>query len=223
MFSPKHLSAIVSSFLLGTATLAAHGSSVIHACYNRSTGAARIVGAATDCHSYETAVSWNNEGPVGPIGATGAKGSTGTKGATGATGPAGARGPQGATGSTGPKGATGAQGPAGTIPANLDAVSGKLSANGGIGYAGNEVFVYGATNYCMLGDIVLSVNGYGEGALPADGRLLQISQNTAMFSLLGTNFGGDGQTTFALPDLRAFAPQGLQYSICVYGIFPGRT
>ncbi len=35
-----------------------------------------------------------------------------------------------------------------------------------------------------------------------DGQLLPISQNTALFSLLGTIYGGDGQTTFALPDLR---------------------
>ena len=35
-----------------------------------------------------------------------------------------------------------------------------------------------------------------------DGSLLQISQNPALFSLLGTTFGGDGQITFALPDLR---------------------
>jgi microcystin-dependent protein len=71
-----------------------------------------------------------------------------------------------------------------------------------------------------LGDIILSVNGYGQGALPADGRILPINQNTAVFSLLGTNFGGNGVTTFALPDLRSFAPKGLQYSICVEGIFP---
>lgn len=36
----------------------------------------------------------------------------------------------------------------------------------------------------------------------AQGQLLQISQNTALFSLLGTTYGGNGQTTFALPDLR---------------------
>ncbi len=35
-----------------------------------------------------------------------------------------------------------------------------------------------------------------------DGQLLPIAQNTALFSLLGTAFGGDGRTTFALPDLR---------------------
>ncbi|ACA87444.1 phage tail protein [Shewanella woodyi] len=39
-----------------------------------------------------------------------------------------------------------------------------------------------------------------------DGALLPISQNTAMFSLLGTEFGGDGRTTFGLPDLRGRTP-----------------
>lgn len=40
------------------------------------------------------------------------------------------------------------------------------------------------------------------GWAPCDGRLLSIAQNTALFSLLGTTYGGNGQTTFALPDLR---------------------
>jgi microcystin-dependent protein len=39
-----------------------------------------------------------------------------------------------------------------------------------------------------------------------DGQLLSIAQNTALFSLLGTTFGGNGQTTFALPDLRGRVP-----------------
>jgi microcystin-dependent protein len=41
-----------------------------------------------------------------------------------------------------------------------------------------------------------------------DGQLLPISQNTALFSLLGTYYGGNGQTTFALPDLRGCSPIG---------------
>lgn len=41
-----------------------------------------------------------------------------------------------------------------------------------------------------------------------DGSLLPISQYTALFSLLGTTFGGDGQTTFGLPDLRGRAVLG---------------
>jgi microcystin-dependent protein len=39
-----------------------------------------------------------------------------------------------------------------------------------------------------------------------DGQLMSISQNTALFSLLGTMYGGDGQTTFGLPDLRGRVP-----------------
>lgn len=41
-----------------------------------------------------------------------------------------------------------------------------------------------------------------------DGQLLPISQNTALFSLLGTTYGGDGRTTFALPNLQGSAPIG---------------
>jgi len=40
------------------------------------------------------------------------------------------------------------------------------------------------------------------------GQLLSISQNAALFSLLGTNYGGDGVTTFGLPDLRSRVPLG---------------
>ena len=39
-----------------------------------------------------------------------------------------------------------------------------------------------------------------------DGQIMPISQNTALFSLLGTNYGGNGQTTFALPNLQGRAP-----------------
>jgi microcystin-dependent protein len=48
----------------------------------------------------------------------------------------------------------------------------------------------------------------------ADGTLLAISQNTALFSLLGTYYGGNGTTNFALPDLRGRRPVG-------YGDGPG--
>jgi len=41
-----------------------------------------------------------------------------------------------------------------------------------------------------------------------EGQLLAISQNTALFSILGTTYGGDGRTTFALPDLRGRVPIG---------------
>ncbi|HWA63240.1 MAG TPA: tail fiber protein [Caulobacteraceae bacterium] len=44
------------------------------------------------------------------------------------------------------------------------------------------------------------------GWAQCNGQLLPISQNTALFSLLGTTYGGDGKSTFALPDLQGAAP-----------------
>lgn len=44
------------------------------------------------------------------------------------------------------------------------------------------------------------------GWASCDGQLLPINQNQALFALLGTTFGGNGQTTFALPDLRGKTP-----------------
>jgi microcystin-dependent protein len=46
------------------------------------------------------------------------------------------------------------------------------------------------------------------GYMLCQGQLLPISQNAALFSLLGTTYGGNGTTTFALPDLRGRAPIG---------------
>jgi microcystin-dependent protein len=45
-----------------------------------------------------------------------------------------------------------------------------------------------------------------KGWAQCNGQLLAIAQNTALFSLLGTTYGGDGRTTFGLPDLRGRAP-----------------
>jgi microcystin-dependent protein len=45
-----------------------------------------------------------------------------------------------------------------------------------------------------------------KGWAPCDGQLLPINQNQALFSLLGTTFGGDGRVNFALPDLRGRTP-----------------
>ncbi len=54
-----------------------------------------------------------------------------------------------------------------------------------------------------LGEIItVAFTFCPRGTLEADGRLLPISSNSALFSLLGTTYGGDGRTTFALPDLR---------------------
>jgi len=72
-----------------------------------------------------------------------------------------------------------------------------------------------------LGTVFLTAGAVGMGT-PAQGQILAISSNTALFSLLGTYYGGNGTTTFGLPDLRGVAPNGLTYNICVQGIYPSR-
>jgi microcystin-dependent protein len=59
----------------------------------------------------------------------------------------------------------------------------------------SEVRLFGS-NFCPV------------GWLKADGRLMEIAQNTALFSLLGTTYGGDGKRSFALPNLTGRAPYG---------------
>jgi microcystin-dependent protein len=59
----------------------------------------------------------------------------------------------------------------------------------------------------FIGEIkILGFNFAPRGWAFCDGQLLNINQNQALFSLLGTTYGGDGRTTFALPDLRGRSP-----------------
>ncbi len=61
----------------------------------------------------------------------------------------------------------------------------------------------------FLGEIrPMSFNFPPKGWAQCDGQLLPINQNQALFSLLGTTYGGNGQTTFALPNLRGRLPVG---------------
>ncbi|MFT4559163.1 MAG: microcystin-dependent protein [Planctomycetaceae bacterium] len=56
---------------------------------------------------------------------------------------------------------------------------------------------------------VFGFNFAPRGWAMCEGQLLPISQNSALFSLLGTTFGGDGRTTFGLPDMRGRSPVGV--------------
>jgi len=80
-------------------------SAVIHACVNKKTGVARIVGASARCRRSESAIAWNGQG---------ARGAAGEPGAAGPQGPAGPAGPAGQTGPAGPAGPQGPAGPPGT-------------------------------------------------------------------------------------------------------------
>src|SRR5262245_1907645 len=63
---------------------------------------------------------------------------------------------------------------------------------------------------CFLGEIRLFAGNFAPtGWARCDGAILSIAHNTALFSLLGTTYGGNGVNTFALPDLQESAPLGM--------------
>ena len=69
-----------------------------------------------------------------------------------------------------------------------------------------------------LGEILMFAGNFApRGWALCNGQLLPINQNQALFSLLGTMYGGNGQTTFALPDLRGRRPVHVGGSISMQG------
>src|SRR6478752_8968840 len=62
------------------------------------------------------------------------------------------------------------------------------------------------TDPCLAEIRIVGFNFAPTGWATCDGQLMPISQNTALFSLLGTTYGGDGRSTFALPDVQGNAP-----------------
>lgn len=59
----------------------------------------------------------------------------------------------------------------------------------------------------FIGEIMLFAGNFApNGWAPCNGQILPIAQNQALFSILGTTYGGNGQTTYALPDLRDRVP-----------------
>lgn len=68
-------------------------------------------------------------------------------------------------------------------------------------FSTNETYSQGSDPF--MGEVVLFAGNFApRGWAFCEGQLLPISQNTALFSLLGTTYGGDGRTTFGLPDFR---------------------
>jgi microcystin-dependent protein len=78
-----------------------------------------------------------------------------------------------------------------------------------------------------IGEIqIFAFNFCPKGWATLQGQLLSISQNTALFSLLGTTYGGDGMTTFALPKWGSIATaNGAALTPCIslFGVYPSRT
>jgi microcystin-dependent protein len=65
----------------------------------------------------------------------------------------------------------------------------------------------------MIGEIdITAFNFAPKGWALCNGQTLSIAQNTALFSILGTTYGGDGQTTFALPNLQGLVPMSYSSS-----------
>ncbi len=80
----------------------------------------------------------------------------------------------------------------------------------------------GARMECFLGMITLfPYNFTPRNWVRCDGRVLPIESNQALFALLGTQFGGDGMTNFAVPKLEGPASD-INYYIATQGIFPQR-
>lgn len=233
---PRHSTVVayVAMFIaLGGSAYAVSGGSPgqIRACVSRS-GIFRAVQGG-HCSRGQQMLVWNQQGPAGPKGAPGTPGAQGQPGPQGQAGPAGSPGSSGsagATGTTGARGTTGPTGPTGTVDTSQFYTKTQSDAR----YASASLFGTPALassgtagdSSCILGEIKLMA---GE-PLPtnwalAHGQLLTISQNTALFSLLGTQFGGDGRTDFALPNLQGAEPKGagptgVNYVICTSGIFP---
>jgi len=162
----------------------------IHACYDKTTGALRFTDPNTNV----------------PKGCTSKEAAVNWSQV----------GPQGLQGPVGPQGETGPQGPQGPPDAAAQTFVTKFGAAETTGKAATA---RGAD--CTLAEVLLTAAGrVTAGGMPAAGQLLSIAQNTALFSLLGNRYGGDSQTTFALPDLRPVTPNGMTYSICVQGVFP---
>jgi hypothetical protein len=84
-----------------------------------------------------------------------------------------------------------------------------------------------ANSDCVIGEVRLFAGSVTPGGWKmAHGQVLPINEdNNALYSLLGTKYGGNGETTFALPDLRGAEPNGAgaaapNYAICTQGIYP---
>ena len=187
-------------------------------------------------------------GPQGPQGDEGPKGIPGVQGLVGETGEQGIPGVAGEDGVDGATGAAGGFDP--SIEDRIATVEAFSSRFGGIytspfaydsfgnpqdydsslvslGVSDSKVTGLAAPLYsisdCTIGEVSMFAGDFPPtDTLFTHGQLLSILGNTALFSIIGTIYGGDGQTTFALPDMRGLEPSGVNYVICISGFYPTR-
>ncbi len=78
-----------------------------------------------------------------------------------------------------------------------------------------------------IGEVFLFAGTFcPRNTMEAKGQTLPIAQNQALFSLLGTTYGGDGRTTFKLPNIKGHSYatfRKMKYCIVVEGIYPARS
>lgn len=82
-------------------------------------------------------------------------------------------------------------------------------------------------SFPYIGEIRLIAGDFApEGYAVCNGQLLPISQHIALYCVLGNAYGGDGRSTFALPDLRSVVPmlyEAMTFVIALEGLFPPRA
>ena len=93
------------------------------------------------------------------------------------------------------------------FPGSADTPAGNLSGSCPTGKFVGEVWLFAG-------------NFEPEGTAFAHGQILLINTNFPLFAILGTMYGGDGETDFGLPDLQGLEPAGMNYVICLVGEFP---
>lgn len=89
----------------------------------------------------------------------------------------------------------------------LMSVTNKPLVNPNLDGISKEVHASNVSENPLMGEIIMFSGNYApRGWALCDGQLLPITQYSALYSILGTTYGGDGRSTFALPDLRGRVP-----------------
>ena len=160
------------------------------------------------------------QGPIGPTGMTGSIGIQGIQGIQGATGLQGIQGPTGAAGKDGAGLVNGtiagqllrwdgSNSWVAALPLTTPTTIDNMQPFNTVSYIISLYGIFPSRNGAdpFVGEIELFAGNFApQGFAFCDGQLLSIAQNTALFSILGTMYGGNGQTTFGLPDLRGRVP-----------------